>query len=110
MMVINFNTYFNPLAKMTPDEFDELRFYGRLWSTRALFSGEAAEAVMGPPPTGFHYPVNKVYYHGYIVTKKGLDLEEAKVIAAARGFNEEVVWLVERTEPLGESPMQLFQN
>lgn len=109
-MVINFNTYFNPLARMTAEEFDELRFQGRLWSTRALFSGEAAEAVMGQPPTGFHYPLNKVYYQGYIVTKMALDLGEAKEIAAARGFNEEVVWLVERTEPLGYSPMQLFQN
>lgn len=104
------NKTFDQLASMTAEDFEILSQEKRLWSTRALFTGRQAMLVMGPPPVGWHYSTDKIYYHGHIITEKGLDLEEAKRIAGERGFNEEVVWLIEGTAPMGDQPMQLFQN
>lgn len=109
-MITDLNAHFNPLPRMTRVDFEVLCKEGRLWSTRARFNQIAALLVMGPPPVGFHYPVGEVYYQGYVITNRHLDLQEAKDIAGRRGWKEEVVWLVQNTLPLGENPMQLFNN
>lgn len=110
MTMTDYNVHFNPLGHMTPEDFAHLTELKRLWMTRARFSGWAAEAVMGQAPTGFHYPKEPTEYRGYLVTSQPLDLQEATKIAGARGYNEEVVWIVESTAPLGYQPMQLFAN
>lgn len=110
MMVKNYNARFNSMPDMTTADFRQLVQERRLWETRARFNGMAALLIMGPAPVGYHYPTERTYYMGYIVTTRTLDQEEARDIAARRGFGEEVVWIVEDTKPLGEQPMLLFKN
>ncbi len=109
-MVKDFNKQFNALKDMTSEEFWTLVKQRRLWTTRALMNQLTARIAMGPAPTGYHYPAGSQYYQGYIVTSTSLDLEEAKKLARLRGFQEEVVWLVEDSLPLGDHPMRIFKN
>lgn len=109
-MVKDYNKHFNPMGYMSREDFETFRKEKRLWSTRARFNQVAAQMIMGPAPVGFHYPIGEVEYQGYVVTTKSLDLEEATEIAGRRGYNEEVVWLVEDTAALGYQPMALFLN
>lgn len=108
--VKDYNAHFNPLTYMSRADFELLARTKRLWSTRAKFNQIAAQMIMGPAPVGFHYPIGETYYQGYVVTAKPLDLVEATEIAAKRGWSEEVIWLVEDSEPLGDRPEQLFLN
>ncbi len=104
------NAYFNPLNRMTREEFEYYTQLGRIWSTRARFNQHQARMVMGEAPVGYYYQIGTVYYEGYIITTRSLDEEEAKAIAGRRGWNEEVCWLVTDGKPLGYDPMQLFKN
>ncbi len=104
------NQHFNPIPHMDRATFAILVGTQRLWMTRACFTGPVAEIVMGPAPAGFHYPMARTYYRGYLITENSKDLEEAKKVAVSRGMNESVVWIVEDSSPLGEPPTNFILN